>query len=103
MVGIMSHERPLQQELIKSLEELSDKSPYYKQLRQIIDDLNKPKVIIPPEDYKNVIEFVLRLIKYMPGVLDNENKDEALKKLCIRCIQQMKVLDELKTNSFKKR
>ncbi len=99
----------LKQDLISSLESLCEKSPYAAKLKIIIDDLNKddkfnnPLVEIPPRDYLNVIEFVLRLVQYMPGLLENNPNDEALKNLCIRCFQQMKLLEEIKkTQSFKK-
>ncbi len=84
-------------ELINSLNELSKDSIYKDQLTVIIKDLRKAGVYIPYSDYENVIKFVLVLAQSMPKILENHPNDQALKNLCLHCIDQLNITAEIKS------
>lgn len=46
-------------------------------------------VVIPPDDYEEVIHFISLLLEEMPEVAQAKPYDEPLKKLCLLCCIQL--------------
>ena len=92
----MKRKAVLHQNLVTSLEEFSETSRYRKQIRVILTDLKKDRIVIPASDYENVINFILVLMKAMPGFLNSSSSDQKLIDFCKHCMKQIDVNAELK-------
>ncbi|MDR3491726.1 MAG: hypothetical protein P4M12_06745 [Gammaproteobacteria bacterium] len=72
----------LQEKLIRSLEVLAPESKEIKRINAVLKDR-----YIPNDDYRNVLNFILLLLKVRPDIIDNPNDNAlALKELCNECI-----------------
>lgn len=93
----------LKNKLIEALTELlNTQSNHTKSLKIIIKNLKKSTISIAANEYLSIINFSLLLCELMPELFDYKNShNEALRKLCIYCLQQLQ-LDTNSQSLFKK-
>ncbi len=82
----------LQEQLIHSLKKIKTNN----ELKIIIKKLSEINIQIPPEDYDHVLDFVARLSKKMPSILEDP-KNDTLRNLCLHCVAML----AMKRNSAK--
>jgi len=88
----------IKKRLINSLIPLSE-APGLKdreRVKNAINLLKSPDITIPENDYDNIIDFTLCLTKEIPAIL-NLPQNAKLKELCLHCMHQLKMADEIKT------